>query len=262
MTTPTPTPIFLLTDFGLDDAYVGQMKAVLQTRAPGCVMVDLTHGIAAQDVVAGARVIDEAVPYLPRPSVILAVVDPGVGTDRRPIAVQWGDLYGVGPDNGLLAPLWTQAGAVVHEIDPRGLSAEALSSTFHGRDLFAPVAAFLASGGDVSAVGPAVTDPVPLDVYPGPTFTLEGWVGRIQDVDHFGNLITDLGMPHLGGGEVVVELPDGTQPPRVDTYGEAEPGALCALLGSGGWLEIAVNGGSAADETGLGRGGEVKLRFA
>lgn len=252
-------PIFLLTDFGLQDAYVGQMKAVLQARAPGCVMVDLTHGVAAQDVVAGARVIDEALPYLPRPAVILAVVDPGVGTDRRPIAVRWGDLVGVGPDNGLLESLIDRDGAVVHAIDPRGVGAAAMSSTFHGRDLFAPVAAFLATGGAVESVGPAVADPVRLDPYPGPNFTMGGWVGRVRDVDRFGNLITDLGRPHLGDATVTVELPDGTRPPLVDTYGAADEGALCALVGSGGWLEIAVNGGSAAESLGLGRGAEVKL---
>lgn len=259
MTAQSTIPIFLLTDFGLQDAYVGQMKAVLLARAPGCAMVDLTHGVEAQDVVGGARVIDEALPYLPRPAVILAVVDPGVGTDRRPIAVRWGDLTGVGPDNGLLAALFDQPGAVVHAIDPRGVGAEAMSSTFHGRDLFAPVAAFLASGGAVEDVGPVVDDPVALDTYPGPTFTMDGWVGRVQDVDRFGNLITDLGRPHFGGGDVAVELPDGTRPALVDTYGQAEEGQLCALLGSGGWLEIAVNGGSAADSTGLGRDAEVKL---
>ena len=259
MTDRATLPIFLLTDFGLQDAYVGQMKAVLLARAPGCVMVDLTHGIEPQDVVGGARVIDEALPYLPRPAVILAVVDPGVGTDRRAVAVRWGDLVGVGPDNGLMESLIAQDGAVVHAIDPRGIGAEAMSSTFHGRDLFAPVAAFLATGGAVEALGPPVDDPVKLDPYPGPTFTLDGWVGRVRDVDRFGNLITDLGRPHLGEGEVTVELPDGARPCLVDTYGEVAKGQLCALLGSGGWLEIAVNGGSAAEETGLGRGAEVRL---
>jgi S-adenosyl-L-methionine hydrolase (adenosine-forming) len=255
------SPIFLLTDFGLQDAYVGQMKAVLLARAPDCAMVDLTHGIEPQDVEGGARVIEEALPYLPRPAVILAVVDPGVGTDRRPIAVRWGDLVGVGPDNGLMESLIAQDGAVVHAIDPRGIGAEAMSSTFHGRDLFAPVAAFLASGGDIEGVGPVVEDPVPLDTYPGPTFTLDGWVGRVRDVDRFGNLITDLGRPHLGDAVVTVELPDGARPSMVDTYGEANRGQLCALVGSGGWLEIAVNGESAAESTGLGRGAEVKLLF-
>lgn len=259
MTAQDALPIFLLTDFGLQDAYVGQMKAVLLARAPGCAMVDLTHGIEAQDVEGGARVIDEALPYLPRPAVILAVVDPGVGTDRRPIAVRWGDLVGVGPDNGLLESLIGQDGAVVHAIDPRGVGTEAMSSTFHGRDLFAPVAAFLATGGVVENVGPAVDDPVRLDPYPGPTLTMDGWIGRVRDVDRFGNLITDLGRPHVGEGAVAVELPDGTRPPFVDTYGEAADGALCALVGSGGWLEVAVNGGSAAERLGLGRGAEVRL---
>jgi len=256
-------PIFLLTDFGLEDTYVGQMKAVLVTRAPLSPQIDLTHSIPPQDVRGGARAIDDTLAHLPRSAVILAVVDPGVGTDRRPLIVTVGDLAGVGPDNGVLTPLLRLPGARAHAIDPQRAGAAALSSTFHGRDLFAPAAAGLATGSSPAELGEPVDDPVVLPPEPGPRRTSTGWTGRVVSVDRFGNLITNLRRDHLSDlpRNAAVELPTADSVPLVRTYGEAAAGELIALVGSGGFVEVACNGGSAAEITGLGVGDAIELRL-
>ncbi len=252
----TGFPVFLLTDFGIEDTYVGQMKAVLVSRAPGCSPLDLTHAIPPQDVAAGRRAFQEVLPHLPPGAVVLAVVDPGVGTPRRPIAVRAGEITAIGPDNGLLGPLLTSEGAVVRAIDPEAVDATALSSTFHGRDLFAPAAALVASGAPVEALGAAVTDPVLLPSDPLPDRTAEGWCGQVLAVDHFGNLGTNLAPHHVGGARCV-ELRGGRTVTIVGTYGEVPTGDLAALIGSNGKLELARNGGSAALLTGVGIGDPV-----
>ncbi len=253
-------PVFLLTDFGLSDPYAGQMKAMLMARAPGCTPTDLTHGIPAQDVHAGARALGESLPFLPQPAVVLAVVDPGVGTSRRPLAVRAGGLAAVGPDNGLLTPLLRRSGARAVELDPVAVEAPPMSATFHGRDLFAPAAAALAKGKGLESIGTLVHDPVMLPAAAGPERVDGGWRVTVTAVDHFGNLITDLGVDRIGEDRVRVTLPDGGTPEFVETYGEVDEGALAALVGSGGWLEVAVNGGSAAERTGLSVGARFEVR--
>ena len=257
----TAVPVFLLTDFGLQDTYVGQMKAVLLARAPGCLPVDLGHGVPPQDVAAGRRALAEAWPHLPESCVVLAVVDPGVGTARRPLAVRLGSRIAVGPDNGLLTDLVGAAGAAVVALDPDAMGLSSPSSTFHGRDLFAPAAALAASGTPIEALGSPLEDPVRLPSEPAPERTGDGWRGRVVAVDRFGNLITDLRSHHVDG-PVAVEIPGGRPVPVVETYADAEAGALVALIGSNGKLEIAVNGGSAAVETGLTVGAWVRIREA
>lgn len=246
----TGVPVFLLTDFGLQDTYVGQMKAVLLARAPGCLPVDLTHAIPPQDVAAGRRKLAEAMPYLPPGSVVLAVVDPGVGTLRRPLAVRAGELSAIGPDNGLLTPLLTQEGSSVRAIDPEAVDAVTLSSTFHGRDLFAPAAAMLAAGAPLGALGSPVADPMLLPGDPLPERTRDGWCGQVISVDHFGNLLTNLAPHHVAGARRL-ELRGGRTVAIVGTYGDVAKGDLAALIGSNGKLELARNGGSAADLTGM-----------
>ena len=251
-------PVFLLTDFGTDDTYVGQMKAVLQARAPGCVMVDLTHAIGPQDVAGGARALASVLPHLPRPSVVLAVVDPGVGTPRRPIVVEVDGVAAVGPDNGLLSPLLAREGAAVTRLEPADVGAGELSATFHGRDLFAPAAAALTLGWTTPA-SRRITDAILLDDA-GPLQTSHGWLAHVVDVDRFGNLITDLPGERLESPEdVSVQLPDGSAVKLKLTYGQAADGELLALVGSGGHLEIACAGGSAAVKTGLGRGARIRV---
>jgi hypothetical protein len=249
-------PVFLLTDFGLEDTYVGQMKAVLVARAPGCLPLDLTHGIPAHDVAAGRRALADALPHIPGGAVILAVVDPGVGTTRRPLVVRVGEIVAIGPDNGLLSPLLSREGAVVRAIDPDQVGAGSLSSTFHGRDLFAPAAAMVAAGAPVEALGPPLADPLVTAPDPLPDRTGDGWCGQVLSVDHFGNLITNLAPHHVGGARRV-EIRGGRTIGIVETYGDVASGDLAALIGSNGKLELARHGGSAAQLTGMAVGDPI-----
>lgn len=234
------TPIALLTDFGLVDPYVGVMKGVIATLAPGVPVIDVTHGVPPQDVRVGALLLDAAWRYFPDGTVFVGVVDPGVGTARRPVVVRAVGRLFVGPDNGLFGLL---PDAEVREITaPWGLPSR--SRTFHGRDLFAPVAARLARGARFEDVGPVVPDPTPLDL-PAPT---EG-VGEVLYVDRFGNAVTNL--PGVDHGVLVVR---NTRAPVVRTYGEGAAGAPIALTGSTGRLEVAIRDGDAARELGLAPG--------
>lgn len=235
--------IVLLTDFGLADVYVGVMRGVIGTLAPGVAVVDLSHGVPPQAVAVGAAWLASSWRYFPEGSVFVAVVDPGVGTARRPVAVRAAGRIFVGPDNGLFGRLPVDEARAITA--PWGL--EPRSATFHGRDLFAPVAARLAAGAAFADVGPVVTDLVPLDV-PAPDAT----VGAVLWVDHFGNLVTT-----LAGRDRGVLRCAGSDAPVVRTYGDAPAGALVALTGSDGALELAVVGGSAARRLGVGAGAPV-----
>lgn len=239
-------PIALLTDFGLSDPYVGILKGVLATLAPGVPVIDVTHAVAPQDVRHGALLLDAAWRWFPEGTVFLCVVDPGVGTNRRPVVVSSAQRLFVGPDNGLFGLL---PGAVTREIRaPWGFPER--SRTFHGRDLFAPVAARLAMGATFEDVGPVVEDVVPSDV-PQP----DGTDGEVVYVDHYGNCITNL--PGRADGRLVLE--DREVAIHL-AYGDVEQGAALGLTGSTGHLELAVRGGSAAAELGVGRGARVGWR--
>lgn len=257
------TVITLLTDFGLRDPFVGVMRGVIAGIAPASAVIDLTHAIAPQAIEQGAFWLARSFRYFPAGTIHVAVVDPGVGTARRALAARaWGHVF-VGPDNGLLAPALAGApGACVRRIDPRwGLAAQ--SRTFHGRDLFAPVAARLASGSlSFDDVGPEIDDPTPAP-WPLPARQGDRVAGRVVVVDHFGNLITDIepAPPALQpgprpGGTVSIR---GHTLPLLGTYGEAERGALLALVGSFGTVEIAARDGDAARLLGAEAGEPVTL---
>lgn len=224
-------PIALLTDFGLADPYVGVLKGVLAAVAPGVPVIDVTHGVPPQDLRVGALFLDAAWPHFPVGTVFVCVVDPGVGTPRRPIVARAAGRLFVGPDNGLLGLLPAPEVRVITA--PWG--APSPSRTFHGRDLFAPVAARLAMGAPFDAVGPLVDDAVPM-VLPAP---VEG-VGEVLYVDHFGNAITNL--PGADTGVVGI---GGVRARVVSTYGAAEPGEVVAVTGSTGRLEVVVRNGDA-----------------
>ena len=251
--------ITLLTDFGADGPYVAAMKGVILGRLPGARLVDISHAVPPQDVAHGGYVLAEVVTYFPAGTVHLAVVDPGVGTARRIVAVHGRNQWFVLPDNGLVAPSLaghTPDGAWA--VTNPALRLPEVSNTFHGRDVMAPAAAFLAGGGDPAELGPAVADLV-RPAAPAPTRHADGGqAGVVVHVDPFGNLITNLPSPDPGMnvqlGDVVV--------PRVRTYGDAAPGDLVALVGSSGRVEIAVVNGSAAVRLGLGRGARVSLHPA
>jgi hypothetical protein len=241
-------PVFLLTDFG-PGPYPGLMKAVILSIAPRAAIMDLTHDVAPQDVAEGAFHLRCAFPYLPKGSLVVAVVDPGVGTDRRAVCVDAGDVLAVGPDNGLLSAIPRESRRAVREIRERRFLLSGPSPTFHGRDVFAPAAAHLARGLDPAQLGPPAGSIVELPSGPG----------AVRSVDRFGNLVTDLDARRVPAGAVVSVGRRRVGPLR-RTYADVPEGALVALAGSAGTVEIAVRNGSAARVLGAGRGDRVTVR--
>ncbi len=243
-------PITLLTDFGLRDGYVGAMKGVLLTRSPGVQLVDLSHEIPPGAIDAGAYVLAQAALGFPEGTVHLAVVDPGVGSSRRGVVVEMDRHRYVAPDNGLLTLCLERARRVrVHSIENQRLWADEPSAVFHGRDIFAPVAAHLACGGPPDAVGPEVdAGSLVLRLWPKPERRGETLLGAVVYVDRFGNLVTNLRV-EAGSFRGSVEVA-GERIPVGRTYGDVPEGALVVAIGSSGWLEVARNGGSAAERLG------------
>jgi len=242
----------LTTDFGATE-YVAQMKGVILSLLPSANVIDVSHEIPPGDVRAAAYVAEVAVPAFPQDSVHLVVVDPGVGTDRCALAVRFAGRTIVGPDNGCLTAFLDGATAI-HEITNEELHLPEVSATFHGRDIFAPVAAFLAGGGEISATGP-VFDRDPVRV---PDLWADGEEGVILHVDRFGNLVTNFPASvldeggRLSGPGVLLEE-------HVRTFAEADGTDPFLYGGSGGRLEVAVNGGSAEAHLGWHRGTTVQL---
>jgi S-adenosylmethionine hydrolase len=248
-----PAPIALLTDFGLQDHYVGVMKAVIAGIAPDAALIDLSHAVPPQSILAGQRLLEASAPYLPEGTIVLAVVDPGVGGSRRPMALRSGRLTFVGPDNGLFTP-WLPGDAAVELAAPE-YRLPRVSSTFHGRDVFAPAAAHLAAGVLLERLGPPLGNPVRLEPPRARTFQDGTIEGEVVYVDHFGNLITNIA--GVSGGSAQVR---GRDLPLRATYGAVAAGELLSLLGSDGWLEVAVRDGSAALALGIADGEPVTWR--
>lgn len=276
----TQPPLVLLTDFGTRDAYVGIVKGVLARLAPESRHIDLTHAIPPGDVRAGAFALWQAIAYLPPGSVVLAVVDPGVGTSRRGIALRLPSGFGVGPDNGLFSWVLDPAAPVeAVELDPARLSPAALSATFHGRDLFAPAAARLANGHELADLGRPQAETVRL---PPPRLEAipDGLRGEVLWIDGFGNAVTSLGRMRAAGdalefnaawqdhrprtiraSAVRVELPSGAALPLRRTFGDVPEGQPLAYVGSSGLVEIGVHAGRADQLFGLAPGQTVTLRL-
>ena len=254
--------IALLTDFGLRDHYVAAMKGVMLGICPDATLVDISHDIPAQDVLAGALELDAVVRYFPQRSVFVAVIDPGVGSSRRAVAVDVDGRRFVGPDNGLLS-LASKGTPRVRAVELREgrYALDPVSRTFEGRDRFAPAAAWLASGVDLCELGPAVDRLVQLQV-PLPTGSADGVDGVVLRVDHFGNLVTNIDRHTLGPflGALTIQVAGSLVRGVSTTYAETPPGTLCAIVGSTDTLEIAINGGSAAAALGEGRGTVVRVR--
>jgi S-adenosyl-L-methionine hydrolase (adenosine-forming) len=252
----------LLTDFGVRDHYVGVMKGVALSVCPDATLVDITHDIPPQDVRAGALAPAAAYRYFPNGTVFVTVVDPGVGSARRAVAVETATYRFVAPDNGLLTPVIaaTEPWRAVALETPRYARAE-ISRTFEGRDRFAPAAAWLARGVPLAELGPGIDQLMRLDARPPSTGT-DGIVGEVVRVDRFGNLVTNIDRQALArvGLAAVAAAGERAEIPLVSTYADAPGGTLCALVGSDDYLELAVNGGSAAVATGLGVGAAVRVR--
>ena len=243
--------VTLTTDFGGRDAWVAAMKGVILGIARAArqtvELVDVTHEVAPHDVLEGALALEAAAPFFPPATVHLAVVDPGVGTARRGLALAARAQVFVGPDNGLFTPFLDGGAWTAWEVAAREFRLDAVSRTFHGRDVFAPAAAHIATGVDPSRLGPCVTDPVRL-VWPEARAAGAGVAGVVLHADRFGNLVTSLpgdAVAGLPGGGATVSVA-GRTVPLVGTYAELGRGKLGALVGSSGRVEIAVREGSAA----------------
>ncbi|MGE3276291.1 MAG: S-adenosyl-l-methionine hydroxide adenosyltransferase family protein [Vicinamibacterales bacterium] len=255
--------VALLTDFGSRDHYAGTMKGVVLGICPEASLVDLTHEVPAHDVLAAALELGAAYKYFPAGTVFLVVVDPGVGSHRRGLAVEAGDYKFVAPDNGVLEAVLreTPAKAIV-ELSERKYALASVSRTFEGRDRFAPAAGHLAAGVGLLRLGRRVSDPVRLAL-PAPEVGPDRIGGVVVRVDRFGNLITNIDRPTFerfaAAGGLALTIAGREVPRVVMAYAEAGPDELCALFGSSDHLEVAVNGGRAAAALGVGRGAPVEV---
>ena len=255
--------ITLLSDFGLEDVYVGVMKGAIAQINPQLAVIDLTHQIPPQNIAAGRFCLMNAYPYFPPTTVYVAVVDPGVGSQRRGIAVELAGGFLVGPDNGLFSGILSLSPAIVavELTNSNYWRCPHPSKTFHGRDIFAPVGAHLASGLPIKELGNQIA-PDSLVKLPIPDFktTNTGITGSIQYIDHFGNLITNIPAAAVEGKNWSVTIWDLIISSG-QTYSDSEPGEIIALIGSHGWLEIGVNNGSAKSRLQLDLGDTVEIIF-
>jgi S-adenosylmethionine hydrolase len=243
--------ITLLTDFGIRDSYVGEIRGRLLTLAPGAMLADITHDIAPADVPAGAYVLDRSWRAFPTGTIHLAVVDPGVGSERRGLALRAGGHFFVGPDNGLFTGLADSADGGVALPAPAGAAA-----TFHGRDVFAPAAAALATGVSLDALGAALHGDLVRLRRPQPVGDGASLIGEVVYIDRFGTLVTNLA---AASGPIEVA---GTAVPLRRTFSDVASGELVAMPGSGGTIEIALRDGSATEQLGVSVGCRVRARRA
>ena len=257
--------ITLLTDFGLQDGYPGIMKGVIWGIAPDVQIADLTHSIPPQNILEGALALGRAAPYFPPGTIHLAVVDPGVGTRRLAIAAQIGDCFFVGPDNGLCTALLEQfaGGMQAVQLDRPRFWLPEVSSSFHGRDIFAPAAAHLANGVPLSELGSPLAEvvrltipqPQPLDRQDRP-----GWKGQVIHIDAFGNLATNFTRQYVPEGHILCLRIAGQEVCGLArTFGEGRPGDLVAILDSSGQVSLCEVNGSAARRLQVASGEPVEL---
>lgn len=258
------TVITLTTDFGTGDHEAGVLKGVIWTIAPHVQIADLSHNITPHDILEASLLLWRAAPYFPDGTIHVAVVDPGVGTSRRGIAAHLGSQYFVGPDNGLISLLVERAKENDENIrfvnlDQPTYWLPEVSNVFHGRDVFAPVAAHIASGIPLFSLGTSINDPVRIEI-PKPTRKPRGWLGQVIHIDHFGNLSTNLNVSHLKPTkEVMINIKGVQITGLVSTFGERPAGTLVALLDSSGSLAISVVNGNAAQVLSAAVGDEIEV---
>lgn len=259
----TTTPLIsLFTDFGPDSLYVGQMKAVIAGICPQARVVDLAHDVSPQNVKAAALVLHSSVDFFPAGTVHACVVDPGVGSGRRIICAEIRDQVFLAPDNGLLGPLMDRnPGWKVRGVTENRFFRPSVSSTFHGRDIFAPVAAHLAAGVSPADMGPEIDNPERIsipEVIKNPDGSIEG---EIIFMDRFGNCVTNISRDSIPpGDDLMIEVSDKVTLRLEKTYSSVQSGEPLALVGSMNHLEVAVNGESAADLFSLETGEKVTVR--
>ena len=265
--------ITLTTDFGLADSYVGTIKGVILGIAPDARIVDITHDINPQNTHQAAYIIQTFPGYFPPGAIHMVIIDPTVGSERRAIAFGTPDAIFVAPDNGVLTYVWRaalerwgpEACRVVELAEPRFWLPH-VSSTFHGRDIFAPAVAHLARGAALDALGPRLPRLLEADLEQPANGRTGGMVGRIIHVDHFGNCITNITPQHLEqygmGDQIVVQIIDQRISGLSQTFSDVPVGALATLIGSTERLELAVRNGSAAQTLGVGIGDIVRVYSA
>lgn len=237
--------ITLTTDFGLSDWFVGTMKGVIASIAPDVRVIDITHGIRQGHIREGAFALAAAARYFPEGTLHVGVIDPGVGSSRHALAVECHGHTYIAPDNGLLSAVVPDGASFrAYRLENESLFLPTVSRTFHGRDIFAPVAAHLARGLPLAEVGPLTREIKRLPL-PGPVESFAGLCGEIVYIDQFGNALSSFPID-LAENPGVVQLPDGTCTALVSCYADVDEGELLAVAGSTGFIEIAIRNGSAA----------------
>jgi S-adenosylmethionine hydrolase len=261
------TIISLTTDFGIRNGFVGVLKGVIYKIAPDVKIVDISHTIAAQNIREGAFALWRAYSFFPNDTVHVYVVDPGVGTQRRPLAARLGDHFFVGPDNGLLTPILEDAerehlAIEFVRLDNPKYFLSKVSRTFHGRDIFSPVAAHLANGVTLNELGAPFDDPVRLKMT-RPEKTSDGFSAHVTVIDIFGNISTDLPVSALQGQtDILFRLGGAEVNGLVESYGHRSVGDLVALVDSEDYIEIAVVNGNAAQKLDAQVGDAVDIIFS
>jgi S-adenosyl-L-methionine hydrolase (adenosine-forming) len=263
-----PRPIITLTtDYGTSDHLVGVMKGVILSINPDVHIVDITHGVLAHDILDGALAIGQAYRYFPAKTIHVVVVDPGVGTERRPILVAGDQHYFIAPDNGVLSCVYDQSQALyAWHIISEHYFRQPVSNTFHGRDIFAPVAAWLSKSWQTSAFGEPIADFARFSI-PKPKVNGKTVKGVVLRVDHFGNLVTNLtaeDVPALVAADATFTIRAGNAQVNkiVSMFAQGAAGEAVGIIGSSGYLEISVNKGSAARALAVGRGAEVTVELS
>jgi S-adenosyl-L-methionine hydrolase (adenosine-forming) len=258
--------ITLTTDFGTNDYLVGAMKGVILNINPAARIVDINHHVAAFDILDGALAIASAYKYFPPRTVHIVIVDPGVGTERRPLLVSGEKHYFIAPDNGVLSMIFERENCVVRHVTSEHYFLSPISPTFHGRDVFAPTAAWLAKAWQTEAFGEEITDYVRFTM-PKAKPAGNAVKGVVLRVDTFGNLMTNLTTEDVppaavASGDIKLAVNGKEVRKMARTFGDGIPGEPIAVFGSAGYLEIAVNRGNAARTLGVNRGAEVSLELS
>jgi len=267
VTTSSKPPIVITTDFGLKDEYAGVLKGVILSIDADATIIDLTHLIPPHDIRAAARIIGRNHRWFPERSIHLCIVDPGVGSSRRILAIDAAGQFFVGPDNGVFTPIITApACAAIHQLTNVRWFLDTVSRTFHGRDIMAPAAARLSLGEPLAAAGPRVEiDSCMLLDDPQPVVTAAGIAGVVDSIDRFGNCATTISeavlRTHATGQRCVVVIKDRIVPMSEQSYAGLTDDTPAALVNSSGYLEISVKNGSAADLLGAAIGTQVRVRI-
>ena len=260
--TVTRPIITLITDFGISDHFVGVMKGVILSIQPAAQVIDISHGVLPYDIPDGAFTIAQAYRYFPKKTIHVVVVDPGVGSTRRPLLAEMAGQYFIAPDNGVLSMVFAREERKVRHITSERYFLQPISRTFHGRDLFSPVAAHLAAGVTPAKFGKRIEDYLHADFDQPRPAGKHAWIGAILKTDHFGNLVTNLHIDQFpairthafavrAGTQVITRL--------ALTFSDCDPGELFVVVGSSGYLEVAASQASAAETLGCGPGSPVGL---